>query len=543
MPQPTPTLSTSSLSFRWPDGRTILDQVTFGLTPGVHAMIGENGSGKSTLLKLITGELTPSSGTIQLSGELAYLPQDPAFDPRLAVGDLLGVTPILEALNAVEAGSVREEDFDAVGDDWDIRERLQAWLSRAGLDGIELTREASSLSGGELILLSLTALVLRRPSLLVLDEPTNNLDRQARRRLRTILDQFSGTVLVISHDRDLLEQVDSIGELRGGTMRWFGGGLTLYEETVAAEAESAARSVAQAKATVKKQRRELVEQQRKQASRDRQGKQKAQNDAKILANTRKFKAEASAGKASAAHQSRLEEAKHALEQAEDRIRDDQEIHLDLPAAEVPKGREVLQVTGLRPAHGTAVADIFLRGPQRLAVTGPNGIGKTSLLRCIVGEETPAEGTVKLSVPFRYLPQNLHLLDDGATVLENVRRFAPTTTATEIRHRLAQFLIRGDAVRQLVGSLSGGERWRATLACLLLAEPTPQLLILDEPTNNLDLASVKHLTQALRAYRGSLLVVSHDERFLAELDLDQRVVLGESPEQSSESAEGLGHQSR
>ena len=526
---PAPILATHSLSYRLPEGRTVLDQVSFGLTPGRHALIGDNGAGKSTLLKLITGELTPSSGTVQLDGDLAHLQQNPAVDEHVPVAELLGVQQTLDALAAIEAGSVREEHFDAVGDDWDIREQILASLARAGLEGIELSRTARSLSGGELILLSLTGLVLRRPSLLILDEPTNNLDAHARRRLSDILDQFSGTVLVVSHDRDLLEEVDSIGELRRGSLRWFGGGLSLYEEIIAAESEAAAQQVAQAKADVRRQRRELTEQRRRQAARDRQGKQSAQSMPKILANARKSKAEANAGRASAAHHTRLEEARKSLEQAEEQVRKDQQIHLDLPGAEVPKGREVLEVVGLRPPHGTAVVDLHLRGPQRVALTGPNGVGKTSVLRCITGEAQPLEGSAGVAVPFRCLPQNLQLLDDGASVLENMQRFAPTTTPVQARHRLAQFLIRGDAVHQPAGSLSGGERWRATLACLLLAEPTPQLLILDEPTNNLDLASVAHLTHALQAYSGALLVVSHDERFLRELQLDQRVDLREPEE--------------
>ena len=532
----TPTLAAHSLSYRLPQGRTVLDQISIGLRPGRHALIGDNGAGKSTLLKLITGELTPSSGTVQLDGDLAHLPQNPAVEDDLTVAELLGVQQTLRALEAVEAGSVREEDFDAVAEDWDIRERIRAWLARAGLERIELSRTVGSLSGGEMILLRLTGLILRRPSLLLLDEPTNNLDSRARQRLREILQQFGGTVLVVSHDRDLLEHVDSIGELRAGSLRWFGGGLSFYEETIAAEAEAAAQQVTQAKAEVKKQRRELTEQHRKQASRDRQGRQKAQNDAKILANTRKFKAEASAGKASATHHDRLEEARKSLEQAEEQLREDQQIRLDLPDAEVPRGRDVLEVTALRPPHGTAVVDLHLRGPQRVALTGPNGVGKTSTLRCIAGETRPVEGCADVSVPFRYLPQSLRLLDDGASVLENVQRFAPTTTPVQVRHRLAQFLIRGDAVHQPAGSLSGGERWRATLACLLLAEPTPQLLILDEPTNNLDLTSVGHLTQALQTYSGALLVVSHDERLLRDLQLDQRVELQAASEETGEGSE-------
>jgi ATPase subunit of ABC transporter with duplicated ATPase domains len=174
------------------------------------------------------------------------------------------------------------------------------------------------------------------------------------------------------------------------------------------------------------------------------------------------------------------------------------IRIDLPATAVPTGRTVLDSAGL-----------VVRGPERIALRGRNGAGKTTLLRRLAAQA---------QVPVRHLPQRLDLLDPATSVLDNVRAVAPAATPHQVRAQLARFLLRGDRVEQQVATLSGGERFRATLACLLLAEPPPQLLLVDEPTNNLDLDSVAQLVVALRAYRGALVVASHDETFLAELAL-------------------------
>ncbi|MBN9620181.1 MAG: ABC-F family ATP-binding cassette domain-containing protein, partial [Actinobacteria bacterium] len=232
---------------------------------------------------------------------------------------------------------------------------------------------------------------------------------------------------------------------------------------------------------------------------------------KIVAHGRRQQAQVSAGKHRLLHEGRLDDARTALAEAELAVRDDRTIRVELPATAVPAGRTVLEV-----------GDLVLRGPERVALTGPNGAGKTTLLDAIAGRRPhPTEPVAAPPVPVGYLPQRLDGLREDRSVLDNVRAVAPHATPQQVRAGLARFLVRGDRVDQVAGTLSGGERFRVTLACLLLADPAPQLLLLDEPTNSLDLDSVGQLTQALAGYRGALLVVSHDEPFLADIGVTRR----------------------
>jgi ATPase subunit of ABC transporter with duplicated ATPase domains len=521
-----PSLTFNDVSFSWPDGTSVVDGLDLAVGPGRHGLVGHNGCGKSTLLRLAGGDLTPRSGTIQVDGDLAYLPQDPAAEPARSVADVLGIARPLAALTRVEAGDVRQDDLDllADGDDWDVAERTSAELSRLGLGHLGLDRTIGSVSGGELMLLSLTALLLRRPSVLLLDEPTNDLDRAARARVLDVVASWRGTLLVVSHDRELLGAMDDIVELRDGSVTWYGGDYDAYEAAVVADQEAAERLVRAAESDVRAQRRDLVESQSKLAHRRKVG-EKAWTEKrmpKIAMGNAKRRAEVSAGRLTNLHERRLSSVEAQLQDAEARLRGDREIHVDLPDTAVPEGRVVLVADGLSGLHGRARLDLHVQGPERIGLTGPNGSGKTSLLRAIVGADEPAAGTVDVRVPLRYLPQRMDVLDDSLTVAENIARIAPDATETQRRSRLARFLVRGRAADRPASTLSGGERLRATLACLLLAEPAPQLLLLDEPSNNLDLPSVRHLLEALRSYEGALIVVSHDEPFLADLGLDRRI---------------------
>ncbi|WP_424211022.1 ABC-F family ATP-binding cassette domain-containing protein [Streptomyces sp. BI20] len=521
----------SDLRFEWPDGTPALDGLDLAFGPGRTGLIGVNGSGKSTLLKLIAGRLRPAAGKVTVRGEVGYLPQDLTLDTTLRVDQALGVDRTRAALLAIEAGEATEENFALVGDDWDVEERALATLAQLGLGALDLDRTVGELSGGESVLLGLAALFLARPDVLLLDEPTNNLDLAARRRLHEAVAAWPGVMVVVSHDLTLLDSVDRIAELRDGEVRVYGGNFSDYRETIAIEQEAAERTVRNAEADVQRQKRELIEARQKLARRKAYGQKmyETKREPKIVMGARKRAAQESAGKHRTMHEDRLSDARERLEQAEDAVRVDKEIRVALPDTRVPPGRRVFTLRDLRPAHGPALPGEWeVRGPERIALIGRNGSGKTTLLRTVAGLVEPAAGEATTWVPTRYLPQRLDaaVLDDGLSVVQQVAREAPEADNNTVRARLAHFLFRGARADRPVGTLSGGERFRAALAALLLAEPAPRLLMLDEPTNNLDLSSVRRLTEALHAYEGAMVVVSHDLPFLRSIGITRWLLLDE-----------------
>ena len=499
------------LDFVWPDGTVALERLNGTLTSGRTGLVGANGSGKSTLLRLIAGELTPSRGRVIVTGDVAYLPQTLTLDVQLSIADVLGIGAKLAALAAIESGVATDGDFDVIGDDWDVADRATQALSRIGRGAADLHRTVGQVSGGEATLLAVTAARLEPAQITLLDEPTNNLDRGARARLFDVIDDWPGTLVVVSHDVALLNRMDNTAELHNQRLTTFGGPYDQWRVHLDGEQAAAAQAIAAAEQTVRVHKRERAAAEIKLARRNRKAQKDYDNKRapKIVMNTWAGSAEVAAGKLRTELDDRAAAAADALQAAEARLRSDEHIRVDLPDLEVPASRRIAELPGSR-------GSFVVMGPERIAVTGPNGIGKTRLLEALLAGSA---GRL-LDDRVGYLPQRIDGLDERASVLDNVLAAAPDADAALVRTRLARFLLRGDAVHRPVATLSGGERFRVALARLLLAEPPPQLIVLDEPTNNLDLASVDQLVDALAAYRGALIVVSHDDEFLARLDLDR-----------------------
>lgn len=550
-----PTTLTSAVTldrvtYTWPDGTIALSDVSGAFGGGRTGLVGRNGSGKSTLLKLIAGTLVPASGSISTAGRVDLLPQQLTLDTGRRVADVLGIAPVLDAVRAIERGDVDERHFDTVGDDWDVEARATAALAEVGLPDGALDRRVGELSGGEAVLAALVGVRLRGAEIALLDEPTNNLDRDARARVHELARTWRGTLIVVSHDVALLEELDDTAELYEHELSVFGGPYSAWkawldtEQAAAVQAETAARQL------LRREKRDRQQVESAIAMRNAHGKKLAAKKAapKIVLGAMKRSAEVTAGKLRVEANEKVEAARAAVDTAGRRVRDDDTVHIDLPDPGVGTGRRIATI-------GDGERSWTIQGPERVALVGPNGAGKTTLLERLVasagavgipgralsvpnagsaggeGGETGSDAASALHSAHHdvtaeahtdrigYLSQRVDGLDEAASVLANVRAGTPGVGDAELRNRLARFLIRGDTVLRPVSALSGGERFRVALAKLLLADPAPHLVVLDEPTNNLDLDTVDQLVDAVAAYQGAVLVVSHDDAFLERIGPD------------------------
>jgi ATPase subunit of ABC transporter with duplicated ATPase domains len=524
-----PFITLDSLSYSTPDGRSLLDSLTLTFGAERTGLVGRNGVGKSTLARLILGELQPSGGAVTVRGRLGVLRQALIPPPGASVADLMGIAESLTRLARIEAGAGSEADFDAA--DWTLDSRLAVALAEVDLDGLDLARPAASLSGGQVTRASLAGLIAAEPDLLILDEPTNNLDAAARDLVADVLGRWKGGAIVISHDRALLRQVDRIVELSGLGAQVFGGGYELYAERKAEAEAAAARDLADAEKQAARVAREVQVAAERKARRDAAGKRsRARGDQpKIMMDFKAERAEASGGREKRLAARLSGEAAETLAAADAQVERVRRLVFDLPPSRLVAGKTVLVFEDVAfgyPGQAPVLRGQSLRivGPERVAVSGPNGSGKTTLIRLAAGELEPTAGTIVRGVKAAFLDQQTALLGDDSTLVAPFRRLNPASSENAARAALARFLFRNTAAEKPVGSLSGGERLRAALACVLLGDEPPGLLILDEPTNHLDLDSIGAVEAALAGYDGALLVVSHDRDFLEAIGVEREIVL-------------------
>ncbi|MGY3031362.1 ATPase subunit of ABC transporter with duplicated ATPase domains [Bradyrhizobium sp. USDA 4354] len=518
----------SDLSLSTSDGRSLLSNIDLTFAAERTGLVGRNGVGKTTLLASILGEHAPQSGRVLINGTIGSLRQNVQVLAGATVADLFGARQALDLLRRAERGDASADDIAAI--DWTLETRLEAALARLGFDRSPDT-ELSCLSGGQITRVRLAALVFAEPDFLLLDEPTNNLDQDGRRAVTDLLAAWRGGAIVVSHDRSLLETMDAIVELTSLGAARYGGNWSRYREQKALELAAVRHDLAHAEKRLSEIDGNAQEAAERKARKDSGGRKKrAKGDMpRILAGARKDRSEDSGGKNAQIAVRRRAEAIDAVDTARRRIEVLQPLSVKLPATGLPAGREVISLDGVSAGYRPerpVLRDLSLTivGPERVALVGPNGSGKTTLLKLIAGELRPLSGTVRVRPDFALFDQKVSLLDPALSILQNFQRFNPEAGTTECHAALARFMFRADAALQVVRSLSGGQMFRAGLACVLGGVAPPSLLILDEPTNHLDIESIEAVEAGLRAYDGALLVVSHDEAFLQAIGIARRVDL-------------------
>ena len=521
-------ITLSGLACRAPDGRELFGRLDLAIGAERIGLVGRNGVGKTSLLRIILGELAPASGSVAFQGRVGVLRRE-APAGGVTLSELLGVSDGLNRLDRIERGEGRAEDFDLA--DWDLPQRVQAALARMGLAGFDLDRPANAMSGGEATRAGLAALMIDQPEAILLDEPTNNLDAEAREAVAEMLRGWRGGALVVSHDRRLLRGMDRIVELTSLGATSYGGGYDLYAERKAAMEAAAARELENAEQALRQAQADIQRDRERKAKRDAAGRRaRAKGDApKMLLDARAESAENTGARLNRLADRRRAETEGQLATAQAAVEQVRRLGFDLPPSGLPAARRVLTMEGVgyavdgrRIVRGQSLAVV---GPERIAIVGPNGAGKTTLLKLAAGEIEPTEGRVVRNARLAMLDQRASILDPGQSLVANFLRLNPDAGRNAAQAALATFLFRNTAAEALVGDLSGGERLRAALACVLMSVRPPQGLVLDEPTNHLDLDSIAAIESALLGYDGALIVVSHDEDFLAAVGVERRVALG------------------
>jgi ATPase subunit of ABC transporter with duplicated ATPase domains len=522
-----PLLALERVAFVLPDGRPLFTDLDVQLDHRRTGLVGRNGVGKSVLARILAGDLVPTGGQCLRAGSVHYLPQQIVAAHGASVAAVAGVQPVLDALARIEAGSVDGADFDLVAERWDMRERIHSGLIECGLGELRADSPAASLSGGELTRVALLAARLGEADYLVLDEPSNHLDREQRGALLHQLGQWPRGLLVVSHDRELLESMERILELTPGGLRDYAGGYSLYAQERAMQQQQAERELARVKVERRRgetRMREQRERQQRRQSRDSRQARDA-NQARILLGNLKQWSQASAGKLQHRHADLSAKLADDVQQAARHVESETGVALFAPMPPAASQRRAVRLEQLLLPFGAVAAhplDLDIGGCQRIGLVGANGSGKSTLLKLLAGSVAPAGGRCEVNVPTAYLDQQLETLAADATPLQSLSQANPSAEQAELRTRLALLGLPAEAVLTPNHRLSGGQRLKVALACAVYRTQPAELLLLDEPTNHLDLASVEALELMLLRYPGAMVVVSHDEAFLQRLALDARL---------------------
>ncbi|BCT16998.1 TPA: ABC-F family ATP-binding cassette domain-containing protein [Enterobacter asburiae] len=526
-----PSFILHQITCQFPTGDILFGPLNLTLEPALCAVVGRNGSGKTRLLRLLAGLDEPASGHIERFGSHAWVAQQHVISPQTTLAELLGYDAIFSARKRIDSGNYQPDDLELLDGHWDVAERLSEAFSNAQLPLFDPDKPAGELSGGERIRALLCGAFTAEADFILLDEPTNHLDRQGRAWFYDQLSRFQGGVLVASHDRELLAQVPRILELSASGLRSYGGNYADYQTQRDAE-QQAARAALEHAAIERKRTRARMQKEHDDSQR-RSAKTLRTVDTLNIASFERVKYKGAAkeriGSWKKQHSEQNEALNAAVNKARERVEEDNPVMFTLPGSQIPDGKQVLVLEDLVLPPHVPVPPLNWRmdGPMRVALKGPNGCGKSTLLKTILGEIAPRSGTCKVSVSCAYLDQHLSRLDLSQSVMTHLNLSHTPLEEGVLRTRLAQLQLGADKVTLPLAELSGGERLKAALACVLWRAEATQLLLLDEPTNHLDLASVQAIEAALVGFPGALLVVSHDEAFLRGLTLTHEWVWEEA----------------
>jgi ATPase subunit of ABC transporter with duplicated ATPase domains len=498
------------------------------------ALIGNNGVGKSTLLKLIAGILHPSDGGLNVHTKPYYIPQVFGQYDGLSLSEALGIDKKIKALHEILDGNASEEQYNHLDDDWTIEERCNEAFSFWRLEGLNLSQKMGELSGGQKTRVFLAGIFIHQPELILLDEPSNHLDISGRELLYDFIQNTKQTLIVVSHDRKLLNLLDTTCELNRYGITVYGGNYDFYEEQKDIELNALSQHINSKEKALKKAKdkeRETIEQQQKL---DNRGKAKQQKSgvSRIMMNTLRNNAENSTAKLKGIHAEKIGSIEQELNDLRSSLSTIDQMKFEFNDSTLHRKKLLFTAGDINFSYDKKTylwnenLTFQLVSGERIAIKGSNGSGKTTLINVILGSLIPQRGQVTIANNKSvYIDQDYSLINNELSIYEQAQQFNTFGLQEhEVKTRLNRFLFSKEDWDKSCDVLSGGERMRLMLCCLNIGTQSPDMIILDEPTNNLDIQNIEILTHAINGYQGTLLVISHDDAFLNQININRIIQL-------------------
>ena len=541
-------ISIQQISYIHPDKEVLFSDLNFAISKGQKlGLVGNNGCGKSTLLQIIAGQLSPSSGVIVRPDDLYYIPQHFGQYDSLTIAQALQIERKQQALHAILAGDVSNENFTILNDDWNIEERSIAALDLWGLGQFTLSYPMNLLSGGEKTRVFLAGMDIHHPSVILMDEPTNHLDSSGRQRLYDWVEKYRSTLLVVSHDRTLLNLLPEICELEKHQINYYGGNYEFYKEQKTLMQEALQQRIEEKEKALRiarKVARETAERRDKQNVRGEKSNIR-KGVPRIVLNALQGKSEKSTSKLTGVHQEKAEKLTNERNQLRGSLSPTAALKTDFNSSSLHTGKILVTAKEINFSYHSnsinndiqensiskqqlwqAPVSFQLKSGDRLRIEGANGSGKTTLLKLITGQLQPQEGTLtRTDFSYVYLNQEYSIIDDRNSILEQAYAFnSRNLPEHEIKIILHRYLFPASEWDKSCRKLSGGEKMRLAFCCLMISNNTPDMFILDEPTNNLDIQSIEIITATIKNYAGTVIAISHDNYFIQEIGVEQCILL-------------------
>jgi len=522
------------ITFGFPAGDLLFNSITLTIpSHSKSALVGSNGMGKSTLLKVMAKEMEPLQGNINAEGEIFHVPQMFGNFSQLTIAQCLKIDKKLNAFQNITNGEVDEIYFETLNDDWDIEERCQQALQYWKLENLDLNQKLESLSGGQKTKVFLAGIQINQPEIILLDEPTNHLDLEGRNLLYDFIEKSNATIVMVSHDRTLLNLADTIFELSNQGISCYGGNYDFYAEQKAIENETLHNDIHAKERALKKAKekeREMLERKQKLDARGK-GKREKSGVARIMMNTLRNNAEKNSSKLKAVHAGKINNISGDLRDLRSSVRNLDQMKVNFNDSDLHAGKILISAEDMNFRYHDKNLwkenlNLEIRSGDRISIKGSNGSGKTTLIKLLLGDLLPSSGSISRS-DFNtiYIDQEYSLLDKTATLYEFAQQFNDhAMPESEVKTLLSRFLFGKETWDKKCDVLSGGERLRLLLCGLSISNKAPDMIILDEPTNNLDLQNVEILTNSIKDYHGTLVVISHDGVFLEEIGVLSAVLL-------------------